>query len=79
MFSIFEASRATNNLDTYLSNAVDPAWLEATQENDDVPPTPRGESADQYPGPGVCWRSQAGPLPMGLQEMGEEERQVHTS
>ena len=34
---------------------------------------------DQYPGPEVCWDYAPAPLPLGLVDMTEEEKQVRVS
>ncbi|KPI40662.1 GYF domain-containing protein mpd2 [Cyphellophora attinorum] len=79
MLAMYQSQRDAGGMSRRLPQLLDENWLQETQGNGPVPPTPRGESAEQYPGPAVCWRDEPNPLPLGLQEMDEEERQLFTS
>lgn len=78
MFAIFQSQRDSNDLTRHVPQVVEDTWLQVAQDHSAVPATPRGESADQYPGPGVCWKDQPEPLPWGLRTMDEEEKQVRS-
>ncbi|RMZ79323.1 hypothetical protein DV737_g3456, partial [Chaetothyriales sp. CBS 132003] len=76
LLDAFQAQKDSGQLASLLAESFVGAWDPLSDKNG-LSAAPSRPDRDQFPGPEVCWRySNSPPLPLGLVEMTEDEKQL---